>query len=110
MGALHPFFSIITPTFNTDPAWLNELYDDLLNQSYPVWEWCISDDGSTRPETLEKLRELRRRDARIKVRMGSPNRGIAAATNDAVAFAQGRYIAMIDHDDRVSSGPLGVIL
>jgi GT2 family glycosyltransferase/glycosyltransferase involved in cell wall biosynthesis len=107
MGALAPFFSIITPTYNSDPQWLYELYDDLLSQSFPSWEWCIADDCSTRPETRETLRELRRKDARVKVRFASENRGISAATNAAVGFAQGRYVVMIDHDDRVTPDLLG---
>lgn len=102
MATISPFFSIVTPTYNTEPSWLHELYDDLLHQSYPSWEWCLSDDGSTRPDTLAALRDLRRRDARIKLRIGGPNRGIAAATNAGVAIATGRYLIMIDHDDRVS--------
>ncbi len=102
MATVQPQFSIITPTFNSDPQWLHELYDDLLHQSFPSWEWCICDDGSSRPDTLAALDSLRRKDVRIKVLFTGVNRGIAAATNAAVSFALGRYIVMIDHDDRVS--------
>jgi GT2 family glycosyltransferase len=97
-----PFFSIITPTYNSDPAWLQELYADLIGQSYPHWEWCISDDASTRPETIAALRDLRKRDARIQVRFGTRNAGISENTNQAVRIAAGRYVVMIDHDDRVA--------
>jgi GT2 family glycosyltransferase/glycosyltransferase involved in cell wall biosynthesis len=101
MEATRPFFSIVTPTWNTDPEWLRDLYDDLLHQSYPSWEWCISDDGSTDPRTLETLRELRRNDARVKLRLADRNGGISAATNAAAFIAHGKYLVMIDHDDRV---------
>ena len=107
---LSPTFAIITPTFNSEPKWLYELYDDLLQQTYPSWEWCLADDGSTRPETLEALRELRRRDARIKLSLGSRNQGISAATNAAVAIAQSRYVVMVDHDDRLSPDLLATYL
>jgi GT2 family glycosyltransferase/glycosyltransferase involved in cell wall biosynthesis len=97
-----PFFSIITPTYNSDPAWLQELYADLISQSYPHWEWCISDDASTRRETISCLRDLRKRDARIQVRFGARNTGISENTNQAVRLSAGRYLVMIDHDDRVA--------
>jgi GT2 family glycosyltransferase/glycosyltransferase involved in cell wall biosynthesis len=97
-----PFFSIITPAYNSDPAWLEELYLDLINQSYPHWEWCISDDASTRPETIACLKALRKRDARIQIRFGARNAGISENTNHAAQFAAGRYLVMIDHDDRVA--------
>ncbi len=97
-----PFFSIITPTYNADPAWLEELYEDLIAQGFPAWEWCLSDDGSTRPETLACLRSLRKRDARILVRFGAENIGISENTNQAVQFASGSYLVMVDHDDRIS--------
>lgn len=102
MMAVRPSFSVITPTRNSDPQWLYDLYDDLLHQSYPAWEWCIADDGSTRAETLEALRDLRRRDSRIKIHFRERRGGIAAATNAAVGIATAGHIVMVDHDDRIS--------
>ena len=32
---------------------------------------------------------------------GATNRGIATATNHAMALATGEYIAMLDHDDEI---------
>ena len=99
--SLSPFFTIVTPTYNTPPEFLNELYQDLVAQSFPGWEWCVCDDGSSRPETLLVLGELRRKDARVRVKFLPKNVGIAAATNAAVATANGTYLLMVDHDDRV---------
>lgn len=96
-----PFFSVITRTKDSEPAWLRQLYEDLITQSFPHWEWCIVDDGSTRPDTLATLRELRRRDARVQVHFGAQD-GMAAATNRAVLTASGEYVVMVDHADRVS--------
>jgi GT2 family glycosyltransferase/glycosyltransferase involved in cell wall biosynthesis len=101
-AALRPYFSVITPTFNSNPEWLEELYHDLLRQTDPHWEWCIADDGSTRPETLATIRRLRATDVRIKAQL-NPHKGISDATNAAVSAAIGRYLIMIDHDDRVSA-------
>jgi GT2 family glycosyltransferase/glycosyltransferase involved in cell wall biosynthesis len=100
-ACLSPIFTIVTPTFNTPPDYLNEIYQDLVAQSYPGWEWSICDDGSTRLETLAILRELKCRDARIRVTLLPENRGISAATNAAVEASAGQYILMVDHDDRL---------
>ena len=97
-----PFFSVITPTFNSEPTWLWQLYEDLVAQSFPHWEWCVADDGSTRPETLRALRELRRRDARVQVSFGAAQAGLPAATNRAALTATGAYLVMVGQADRVS--------
>ncbi|HEX4262143.1 MAG TPA: glycosyltransferase, partial [Acetobacteraceae bacterium] len=101
-AAISPDFSIVTPTFNTDPEWLAELHADLCAQTDPSWEWCINDDGSTDPRTRAALVDLRARDARIRVRFAPENLGIARATNAAVGLSSGTHLVMIDHDDRVA--------
>ncbi len=100
-GAFRPLFSVVTPTHNAEPHWLEEIYDDLLQQTNPSWEWCIADDGSDRADTLATLHRLRRRDSRIKLQVNRRNGGISSATNAAVATTQGRYLVFVDHDDRV---------
>jgi GT2 family glycosyltransferase/glycosyltransferase involved in cell wall biosynthesis len=101
-AATQPFFSIITPAYESEPEWLEDLYEDLLNQDYLRWEWCVADDGSTREDTKATLHRLRRQDSRIKLVTLPANSGIAEATNAAVSISIGRYLIMIDHDDRVS--------
>jgi GT2 family glycosyltransferase/glycosyltransferase involved in cell wall biosynthesis len=101
-GLLAPVFSFVTPTWNTRPQWLRELYEDIKAQTVTSWEWCIHDDGSTDPETLAELDALKRRDARVVVRTGSANAGIATATNRAAELSSGQYLVLVDHDDRVA--------
>ncbi|MBL8251107.1 MAG: glycosyltransferase family 2 protein, partial [Candidatus Competibacter sp.] len=67
-------------------------------------ELCIADDGSTRPETLAVLRQIG--DPRCKIQFLERNRGIAAASNAALALAQGEYVAFLDHDDELTSDAL----
>lgn len=102
MTALNPFFSIVTVIGDASPDWLAAIYDDLLHQSYPAWEWCICDVGAMSPETRAALVELRRGDARLKVKLGSGLASAAAATNAAVAIAQGRYVLIVQQDDRLA--------
>ncbi len=100
-ACIAPQFSVITPTCNSDPAWLNDIYADLCAQTLQAWEWCVYDDGSTNPATLAALGELRLHDARVKVAFGGKNGGISHATNQAVRISSGQYVVMVDHDDRI---------
>jgi GT2 family glycosyltransferase/glycosyltransferase involved in cell wall biosynthesis len=107
---VRPAFSVITPTYNTDPAWLEDLYADLAAQTCPSWEWCIADDGSTNPATIAALHDLRRRDCRIRVSFTRRNGGISAASNRAVMLSSAPYVVMVDHDDRLAPGLLAAYL
>jgi GT2 family glycosyltransferase/glycosyltransferase involved in cell wall biosynthesis len=98
---VRPKFSVITPTYNTNPLWLEDLYADLCAQTVTNWEWCITDDSSTNPETRTALRDLRRRDTRVRVFFAERNAGISAATNQAVMLSAAPYVVMVDHDDRI---------
>jgi glycosyltransferase involved in cell wall biosynthesis len=94
-----PLISVIMPTFNTPRRYLLLAIESVLRQSYQGWQLCIYDDGSSAADTLELLKEYRERDSRIRVKFGSRNQGIGAASNQAMALATGRYVAMLDHDD-----------
>ena len=93
-----PLFSLITPTYNTRPEWLAEAALSLLNQSFANWEWCIVDDGSQDRQAKKMLEHLSHVSPRVRVELAT-NRGISAATNQALAFAQGDYVCFLDHDD-----------
>ena len=97
-AAEDPFFSIITPTYNSKPEWLAEAALSLLNQSFTDWEWCIVDDGSQNGETRKLLELLSRVGPRVQVKFAS-NAGISAANNQALDLARGEYICFLDHDD-----------
>ena len=103
--APNPFFSVLTVTCNAHPAELEALYDELLQQSYPSWEWCIADTGSSSQETLAALHALRRQDSRIKLRIGQDST-FAAAFNKAATAAQGRYLVVLGEADRLAGGML----
>lgn len=94
--------SVVTPTYNTSPELLQQLYTSLHNQTYGNWEWCVCDDASTNSATLAKLVELSRLDPRVRVTLADQNRGISSATNRAADASKGNYIALVDHDDLLS--------
>jgi O-antigen biosynthesis protein len=93
-----PFFSLITPTYNTKPEWLAEAALSLLNQSFTNWEWCIVDDGSSDRQTKKMLEHLSGVSPRLRVEFAT-NRGISAAINQALDLARGDYVCFLDHDD-----------
>jgi O-antigen biosynthesis protein len=96
----HPLISIVTPVYNVEPRWLEAAIESVRRQLYSNWELCIADDGSTRPETLAVLRRLD--NPCVKVQFLERNRGIAGATNAALAMASGDYVAFLDHDDELT--------
>ena len=97
-GNGRPFFSLITPTYNSEPRWLVEAARSVLEQSFVNWEWCLVDDGSTDRETRELLEEMQKASPRLRVQF-NPNGGISAATNAGLDLARGDFVCFMDHDD-----------
>lgn len=100
-----PKISIIMPAYNSNPVWLSEAIDSVRSQIYPRWELCIADDGSTDTSTRAVLGRYSHR-LRIKVVRLQANRGIAAASNAALALATGEYVGLLDHDDELKPDAL----
>ena len=101
-----PVISILTPTFNTDPAILRSCIQSVQAQVYPNWELCICDDGSSSDATRQVIAEYARQDSRLKAQFLAGNQGIAQATNAALWMALGEFIALLDHDDELSPDAL----
>lgn len=104
-----PLISVIVPVYNTEPRWLRAAIDSVRRQVYPHWQLSLYDDASSSPETIETLREYED-DARIVVRYGGVNQGIAAASNAALDSATGDYVALLDHDDELAPQALAEVV
>lgn len=89
--------SIIMPVYNTDIRWLKAALDSVYNQYYSYWNLFIVDDGSTRQETLNYLHQII--DQRIETLFLPDNRGIASASNAALARVTSEFVCFLDHDD-----------
>lgn len=92
-------FSIIVPIYNTKPAFLRELADSFLSQTYSDWEACLLDGHSTDQATLQELDRIASLDTRFRVQHAEQNLGISGNSNLAIAMATGDYLAFCDHDD-----------
>ena len=95
-----PLISLIVPVHNVECRWLEAAVNSVRRQTYPNWQLCIADDGSSRQETLNYLRNLR--DERIQIVFLNMNRGIAIASNAALHLAQGEFVGFLDHDDELT--------
>jgi GT2 family glycosyltransferase len=109
MRADGPLFSVVMPVFNPSPIWLEAAIESVLAQTYPRWELCIADDSSTNPEVRALLERFSQQDPRIRVIFREANGHIAAASNTALAEATGDFVALLDHDDELSSHALACV-
>ncbi len=98
--------SVVIPTYNTRPELLMALCDSLTAQTYPRWEACLCDGGSTHPLTRAALERAMAMDERISVCFATENGGISANTNQAIRMARGNYIVLCDHDDLLTPDAL----
>lgn len=114
-------FSILVPVYRTKPEYLRELLDSLSAQTYPWWEVILADAteddsveqmlrGSSGPGEVEFVGSgqggLAAQDfsptlsgGRIRYIHLEKNAGIAENTNQALPYAAGDYIGLLDHDD-----------
>ncbi len=109
----HPItFSIVVPLYRTPAAYLNRMIASVMTQSYPHWELILADATEDRSveETLKEQGYLKEQpaeagaepaaaDSRIHYMHLTENAGIAANTNQALPYAKGEYIGLLDHDD-----------
>ncbi len=93
--------SVVIPVYNTRPAFLRELADSLLGQTYQDWEAVLYDGCSTAVETRAALAQLPD-DPRLRVVYGTENAGISGNTNAAVALSRGAFTVLCDHDDTLA--------
>jgi glycosyltransferase involved in cell wall biosynthesis len=96
-----PLISIVVPVYNTPQEWLKEAVESVFNQLYDNWELCIVNDGSPESQVRETLDHYSKEDNRIKIKHLRRNRGIARASNEALAMVvrECEFIAFMDSDD-----------
>ncbi|CAM3775117.1 Hyaluronan synthase [Vibrio aerogenes CECT 7868] len=101
-----PLISILMPVYNPPVAYLTEAIESVRAQIYPNWQLCIADDASTDPKVWQVLSEYAEKDARIQVIKREDNGHISRTTNSALEIAEGEFIALMDHDDKLAPDAL----
>ncbi|WP_273143145.1 glycosyltransferase family 2 protein [Halomonas sp.] len=104
-----PVISVIVPVYNPDEALLRACLDSVKRQSYPHWQLCIADDASPAPHVRTVLEAYRQQDSRIKVAFRGENGHISAASNSALALAEGDFVTLLDHDDLLAEHALAFV-
>lgn len=88
-----PTVSVICPAYNA-AAFIEPTLQSVFGQTYQDFDFIVVDDGSTdnTRQILEKYAD--------KIRyVYKENGGQSSARNVGIKLAQGKYIALIDHDD-----------
>jgi glycosyltransferase involved in cell wall biosynthesis len=92
-----PAVSVIVPCYNAG-KYVQQSVESILRQSWEDLELIIVDDAS-RDNSVEVIKELAGRDARIKLLVHDRNCGVSRSRNDGLRAAQGDFIAFCDADD-----------
>lgn len=92
-----PLVSIIVPTYNVE-HYIVQTIECVLSQTFTNWELVITDDCSM-DSTVKIIENFVQKDERIKLYILPENSGAAAARNNSIEKAIGRYIAFLDSDD-----------
>ena len=93
-------FSIITPLYNTEKAFLHDMLDSVIAQTYSEWELCLADGSDNEHSYVGDIcREYSEKDSRIRYKKLKENKGIVGNSNEAIMMATGDYISLLDHDD-----------
>jgi glycosyltransferase involved in cell wall biosynthesis len=96
-------FSILVPTYETQPVYMIALVESCISQTYDNWELIIS-DGSESDIVRDTISKYN--DSRIKYIKLNGNGGISENTNRAIDEATGDYCGLLDHDDLITPDAL----
>lgn len=99
-------YSIIMPVFNSEKT-LEKSILSVINQTYQNWEMIIIDDGSN-DSSFEKLKEISKKEKRIKL-FQQANGGPGSARNNGLTHCVGDYVLFIDADDIYESKYLEIL-
>jgi len=92
-----PAVSVVIPTYNC-AEFLPQTIDSVLNQTFKDFEIIIVDDGSV-DNTKEIVKHYIDTAKRQIKYIYQENKGPAAARNNGIRNASGKYIALVDSDD-----------
>ncbi len=94
MTETKPLITVLMPAYNA-ARFIAAAIDSVLKQCFTNFELLLVDDGSA-DDTVSIIQSFT--DERIRL-LQLPHNGIAAALNEGLKAAQGKYIARFDADD-----------
>ena len=93
-----PLVSVVMPAYNSE-KYIEAAIASVQAQTMCDWELIVVDDAST-DGTAELVSAFSRQDERILLLKNQRNLGAARSRNRAFRHCRGRYIALLDSDDR----------
>lgn len=90
--------SVVIPVYNVED-YLEECLDSIINQTFKDLEIICVNDGS-HDNSLQILKEYAKKDDRIII-IDQENGGHAVATNRGIDRATGKYLFLMDSDDKL---------
>ncbi|MGD9559412.1 MAG: glycosyltransferase family 2 protein [Oscillospiraceae bacterium] len=95
-----PLVSVLVPLYNTPPAYLRQMIESVLAQSYAYFELVLADGSdAAHAEVGQLARRFAEKDARVRYVRLEKNAGIAGNTNAALQHSTGAWLLLLDHDD-----------
>jgi glycosyltransferase involved in cell wall biosynthesis len=91
-----PKISVVIPVYNVE-KYLHRCVDSILTQTFQDFEIILINDGS-QDKSGVICDEYALKDKRVKV-IHKKNARVAAARNDGIRIAKGKYLSFIDSDD-----------
>ena len=91
-----PLVSVVMPIYGVE-RFVAEAIDSVLSQTFTDFEFLIVDDVS--PDGSRSICE-EYSDERMRIIVHEKNRGLAGARNTGIRQARGKYIALLDSDDK----------
>ena len=88
--------SVIIPAYNAADT-IADTLQSLLNQTFPLWEAIIVDDGST-DETSAVVNKFIEKDCRFRI-IKQTNQGLSGARNSGIKLARYDWLLFLDADD-----------
>ena len=98
-----PKISVLVPVYKVEPRYFEEALLSVGYQAWTNWEVCLVDDASGMPELRDIWENFAKaHPGKVKVKVHDKNRHISHASNSCLELADGDYIALLDHDDRLA--------
>ncbi|MDD4736266.1 MAG: glycosyltransferase [Kiritimatiellae bacterium] len=98
-----PLISILTPMHHVLTDHFQEMLLSIERQLYANWQFCVVDDGSQRQDLRQAIQSFSaRHPGKVRFVFRNENKGICATEQEVLSLAEGEFVALLDHDDRLA--------
>ena len=101
---MNDLISIVVPVYKAE-AFIIDLIDDVLAQTYKNWELILVSNGPNREKQEVICRQYEFADKRIKLFIND-RPGTSIARNRGIENAKGKWLTFLDVDDHITSNHL----